>query len=241
MKLTVNGLTTEIRYDRHGIEHLLAPALRAWIERTPGPGRSFAFLAAPPGTGKSTIAALVERTLTPKLQAVGLDGFHFPQAVLAKRTFTDATGATRSLASIKGAPDTFDAEALDAILTCAATQDVTWPRYDRQLHDVVADGTALTAQHVLLEGNWLLLDEPRWKAVRRHATFTCFITAPQELLRERLINRKVQGGSTREQADAFYAVSDGPNVVRTLSHTELNDVDMVLTMDAEGLIHERNI
>lgn len=108
MKIAVNGLEQEIFYDRHGIEDLLAPLLREWIAQTRGAGRHYAFLAAPPGTGKSTTAMLLERAVGGELQCLGIDGFHYPQEVLRARSIRTDDGREVPLASIKGAPETFE-------------------------------------------------------------------------------------------------------------------------------------
>lgn len=240
MFITVNGLDQEISYDRHGIEDLLAPMLREWVAETGGAGRHYAFLAAPPGTGKSTIAMLLERLLGGELQCLGIDGFHYPHEVLNARSIRDEDGREIPLASIKGAPETFDVAGLERLLTRSYTEDVRWPFYDRRLHDVVQGGELVTAHNVLLEGNWLLLDEQPWAGLRRHAERTIFIEATSDLLRERLVSRKVAGGLSPEEADAFYLRSDGPNVTRALAGSDLDSVDLLLTMDVNGALHERN-
>ncbi len=239
MRLTVNGLDQEIAYDRHAVEDLLVPLLQEWIARTQGVGRHYAFLAAPPGTGKSTIAMLLERHFGNDLQCLGIDGFHYPQQALDSTTVLDEDGREVSLASIKGAPETFDVAELERLLARSSSRDVRWPVYDRRLHDVVADGATVTAHHILLEGNWLLLDEDPWRSLRRHAEVAIFIKAPPAMLRERLVNRKVAGGLSRPEAEAFYLLSDGPNVERVLSRSHLDSVDLLLEMDANGALHER--
>lgn len=239
MRITVNGLDQEISYDRHGIEDLLAPLLREWIAESGGSGRHFAFLAAPPGAGKSTIAVLLERVLGGDLQCLGIDGFHYPQEVLNSRSIRDDDGREIALASIKGAPETFDVEGLERLLIRSYNEDVRWPFYDRRLHDVVEGGDLVTAHNILLEGNWLLLDEEPWRGLRRHAERTIFIEASSDVLEERLVSRKVAGGLSRGDAEAFYVRSDGPNVERALSGSSLDSVDLLLTMDVNGSLHER--
>lgn len=236
--ITVNGLDVEVRYDRHAIEDLLVPLLSAWIARTDDGDRHWAFLAAAPGTGKSTLLHLVQAAIGRSLQCVGMDGFHYPQRYLESTMIAGPDGRNEPLSRIKGAPETFDAEGLAARIEAARDADVAWPRYDRQLHDVVPDGEVISASHVLLEGNWLLLDDPRWAALRRHAEVTIFIRAPVEILEERLVNRKIQGGLSPEEARAFYRRSDGVNVTRALTGSDLTAVDLVLDMAPDGSLHE---
>ncbi len=240
LRLTVNGLEQEINYDRHAIEDLLIPLLERWIAATSSaPGRHYAFLAAPPGTGKSTIAMLLERHFGARLGCLGIDGFHLPPDVLNSATITSEDGRRISLASIKGAPETFDVAGLEQLIELSLTGEVRWPIYDRHLHAPVPGVAPVTASHILLEGNWLLLDETPWRELRRFAEVAIFIEAAPSVLRERLVGRKVQGGLNRAEAEAFYERSDGPNVTRTLAGSRLDSVDLLLAMDANGALHER--
>ena len=69
---------------------------------------------------------------------------------------------------------------------------------------------------IILEGNWLLLGEDRWQNVRSFADYSLFISAEPADLKERLIRRKMAGGSTMEAAKKFYQKSDKLNVERCL-------------------------
>lgn len=240
MQLIVNGLPVDVRYDRRGIDDLLVPRLRSWMDATDDGRRHIAFLAAPPGSGKSTLAALLEQGLQDRdFQAVGIDGFHRPARELKDTTFLTPSGERKPLDSIKGAPETFDVARLERLLKALhSSAEVLWPSYDRTIHDVVADGTMVTARHILLEGNWLLLDAPGWRDLRHYADFTIFITADEELLRHRLISRKIQGGLSAQEAESFYQRSDAQNVRRTLTESQRDSVDLTLAMDADGALHE---
>ena len=69
---------------------------------------------------------------------------------------------------------------------------------------------------VLLEGNWLLLGDDRWLTVRNYADYSLFVGAEPQDLKERLIQRKMMGGKSREEAEIFYRNSDRVNVERVL-------------------------
>lgn len=241
MRITVNGLEQEIVYDHHALDDLIIPLLRQWIEATNDGRRHWAFLVAPPGAGKSVLAELIGSALAPDLQCLGLDGFHFPQAYLQHNTYRDAVGQETPLSTIKGAPETFDAERLAQYIEQSRHRDVAWPVYDRTLHDVVDGVERVTASHVLLEGNWLLLDDPRWNALRPLAERVIFIDAPEGVLRKRLVDRKVQGGLTQGEAEAFFERSDGPNVRRVLTQSNLANVDLLLAMQADGSLIESEL
>ena len=87
-KLTVNGFGFVARYGEKDVERVLLPLLMRLTElQAERDRRLIAFLAAPPGAGKSTLAAFMEwlSRRTPEatpLQAVGMDGFHCPNAYL---------------------------------------------------------------------------------------------------------------------------------------------------------------
>ena len=76
----------------------------------------------------------------------------------------------------------------------------------------------------------MLLDDPRWSALPRDVTI--FIHAEETLLRDRLIDRKMAGGFSREEATAHYLRSDALNVRRCLN--ESMPADIVLDMTVEG-------
>ena len=235
--MTVNGLPQKIRYNADTVEHLFLPLLRRLTEMQRAEARRIlVFLAAPPATGKSTLAqflAQLSRTEEdlPPVQALGMDGFHYPNRYLAAHTIL-RDGEEIPLTSIKGAPETFDVPALAAKLSAAREERVTFPVYDRRIHDVVPDAVTADAPILLIEGNWLLLDEEPWRDLRTLADYRLRIDAAPELLRDRLIARKVQGGSTAEDAAAFYEASDAPNILRFAAHA--GAADDIWRMTADG-------
>ena len=235
VSLNVNGFETAARFDDAAISGLFLPLLQTLTRRQREINRRLVvFLAAPPGTGKSTLAALLERLstenpgLTP-FQALGLDGFHYHQDYILSHTVLQ-DGVEIPMRLIKGAPESFDAEKLRRTLERIQSDDLRWPLYDRRLHDVVEDVIPVRAPIALIEGNWLLLDAPEWSALPRDASI--FIHADPALLRGRLIERKVRGGFSREEAEAHYLRSDGPNVLRCLSNHL--PADWTLTMTGNG-------
>ena len=235
--MTVNGLPQHIRYNIDTVEHLFLPLLRRLTELQRRSGRRcIVFLAAPPATGKTTLAQFLaqlshtEEGLTP-VQALGMDGFHYPNAAL--ETYTTVRGGKEiSLKSIKGAPETFDVAALAAKLGAAREESVTFPVYDRRIHDVVPNAVTADAPILLVEGNWLLLDEEPWSGLRPLVDYAVRIDAPAAFLRDRLIARKVQGGLSEAEATAFYEASDARNVERFAAHA--GAADEVWRMEADG-------
>lgn len=239
-KMVINGLGGEVESNPVLVQELLLPSLRRLTPR-PGESRAIAMLAGPPGTGKSTLAQLIHQFSTEDggevIDVVGMDGFHYPQSYLDSHHVT--IGHERvPLASIKGAPETFDLARLDEFLQRTRTEDVAWPHYDRTVHDVVQGTTPITGRVVVVEGNWLLLEEPRWSDLLRHAAMTIFLGADPLMLRQRLIARKVAGGMPQREAEDFYEASDGPNVQRCLT-TSIKNPDLRLAAMPDGTITKR--
>ncbi len=108
-----------------------------------------------------------------------------------------------------------------------------WNIYDRKIHDVIHDNLQVDDEIILLEGNYLLLKDSRWKNIREFADYKIFIKADSEVLRERLINRKILGGYSREDAEKFYYASDSKNVERVLKDTVEPDETWQMLADSD--------
>ena len=231
-ELMVTGFPISAQYSRETVETLFTPLLRRLAGRRRD-RRLIVFLAGPPAAGKSTLAAFLERLAEdmpelPRVQALGMDGFHYPQASIESRAVL-RNGQQIPMQRLKGAPESFDVQALADRLERLRREDAPWPLYDRRIHDVVPDALQANAPILLVEGNYLLLDAPIWRELPHD--YSVFLTAPEELLRQRLIARKIRGGLTQEQAEAFYAECDGPNVSLCLRHSRAADETWRLDRD----------
>ena len=234
--LSINGFESDVHFDDGSVRDILLPLLENLTQRQRCLGRRLiAFLAAPPGTGKSTLAALLDRLsrqddrLVP-VQALGMDGFHFHQDYILSHTAVRG-GREIPMREIKGSPETFDVKKLRSALLAAGQTDILWPFYDRRLHDVVEDAIEVTAPVLLVEGNWLLLRAPEWASLPRD--FSVFIDAEEALLRRRLIDRKVRGGLSREEAERYCERSDGPNIA--FCRAQSLPADLRLNLVSDGL------
>lgn len=233
----VNGFPVQARYTEENIKEIFVPMVRRLdrMQREKGE-RLVVFLAAPPATGKSTLAAflagLSQQLSCMPVQAVGLDGFHYHQDYILTHSVTFQDGRTLPMKQLKGSPETYDVVHFQEKLEALRHSDPLWPVYDRRFHDVIEDQLPVTAPIVLIEGNWLLFQEGLWRKLAGQADYTIFIKAEERALKERLLQRKMTGGSTREEAEAFYQTGDGVNVRRTLQGS--GPADFSMCMEADG-------
>ncbi|SUG45878.1 putative fructose transport system kinase [Salmonella enterica subsp. arizonae] len=151
-----------------------------------------------------------------------MDGFHYYNSWLEAHNLRDC----------KGAPETFNVDKLAENLRQVRAGEATWPQYDRQRHDPVEHAVVVTAPIVIIEGNWLLRHDERWRVLAEYCDYSLFIRAPAEVLRARLVGRKLAGGLSQAEADAFYEHTDGPNVRRVLENSR--SADLMLEMTANG-------
>ena len=94
----------------------------------------------------------------------------------------------------------------------------------------------VTAPLVIVEGNWLLLDDEKWLELASFCDFSIFIHAPAQITAGALrISRKIAGGLSRQAAEAFYARTDGPNVERVLMNSR--QANLIVEMTEEGRYH----
>jgi pantothenate kinase len=165
--------------------------LAAHLRRTQGAARRLVAIAGPPGAGKSTVTdtlcAKLNQPDTSFARILAMDGFHFDDRVLE----------ARGQLVRKGAPDTFDVDGLAAMLDRLRAddgRDIAVPVFDRAL-EIARAGAALipaAARIVIVEGNYLLLDDPAlpaWAALAPRFDLTILLEVPRARLAERLAAR----------------------------------------------------
>lgn len=166
------------------------------------PGRLLGITGAP-GVGKSTLAAALARSWGAVV--VPMDGFHLADVELSRR----------GLLGRKGAPETFDAEGYAALLGRVRGREplVMAPAFERDLEQPLAGALPVpgSAGLVVTEGNYLLLDEPRWAAVRGKLDAVWHLRVDPALRRSRLVARHVAFGKTQAEAEAWVRTVDDPN------------------------------
>jgi pantothenate kinase len=172
-----------------------------------------------PGSGKSTLAASLASSHDAVV--VPMDGFHLADVELARRGLLDR----------KGAPETFDAEGYAALLARVRARPdhvVMAPAFDRDLEQPLAGAIPVppSAEVVVAEGNYLLLDEPRWRAVRAQLDAVWHVVTTDAARLERLVARHVEFGKSPEAARAWVERVDEPNAA--LIEAAASRADLVL-------------
>ncbi|MEM9576573.1 MAG: nucleoside/nucleotide kinase family protein [Pseudomonadota bacterium] len=201
------------------LEEALA-AVVAEVERLPRPDtRRLIAIAGPPASGKSTLAEVLAETL-PDACVVPMDGFHLDNRILSGR----------NLLHRKGAPMTFDVAGFRHLLARLKTEnEVHYPIFDRSLDCAIA-GAGVVGQDtktVVIEGNYLLLDAAGWRALRPLWDFAAYLSVPEDVLQDRLMQRWAQHGFSRDEAAQKTETNDLPNARTTVQN--MLEPDLLLT------------
>ncbi|MDO6964470.1 nucleoside/nucleotide kinase family protein [Rhizobium alvei] len=150
--------------------------------------RSLTAIAGPPGAGKSTLAESLADHLNaddPGSAAIlPMDGYHFDDMVLVPR----------GLRARKGAPETFDIAGFSVMLERLRRNvepEIAVPVFDRSIEIARAGARMIpdTVRHLIVEGNYILLDVAGWRDLARHYDTTVLIEVAEEELRQRLEDR----------------------------------------------------
>ena len=172
-------------------------------------GRLIVAIAGPPGAGKSTISDYLLHAInrggeTPAI-IVPMDGFHLDDAILDKR----------GLLSRKGSPPTFDCAGFAVLLQRLKQADgeVFIPVFDRSLELSRAAASVVGPEHrvLLVEGNYLLLDEEPWARLAPFFDMTLYLDVPFDELERRLVERWLGFGFDAETARKRALSNDIPN------------------------------
>ncbi|RBR00871.1 hypothetical protein FVER53590_10976 [Fusarium verticillioides] len=161
-------------------------------------------LAGIPGSGKTTISdALIKELKKNGISDVAvlpMDGFHYSRTTLC--SFDDPEEAFRR----RGAPFTFDAAALVDLVALIKKTPVTThnepqiiikaPGFDHARKDPIPDATEIPsrAKVVIIEGNYVLLNQEPWSRISTLADDKWFVNIPVDIARERLASRHLKAG-----------------------------------------------
>lgn len=243
IRLNVSGFETVVSLTRDAIDGPIQDLFRFLgdvVRDLPADRRAVVALAGVPGSGKTTLAALlaylsvrIERPLP--VAAVSMDGWHWPNEQLDAMPATMPDGEPVSMRQRKGSVGSFDVEAIARAIDALrdAHRPACLPAYDRQLHEPVA-GRAIVApgvRVVLLEGNYLLLKEGPWQAVAERLDAGLFLDLDPVWCREAVVQRHIAGGASRAEAIRKYEINDGPNTQTVLASRDA--ADAILYCDPE--------
>jgi pantothenate kinase len=204
----VKQIPREVRMPGDQIELAhLADVLEA---RAASGNRVIAALAGAPGSGKSTLADKLVGKLNarqPGLAAVlPMDGYHYDDLHLVPA----------GLRPRKGAPMTFDVGGLYHTLKRLRARDeaeVAVPVFDRKI-EIARAGARLIPRDVpviVVEGNWLLLNQAPWDRLRPVFDVTVMVEVPEHVLRARLRGRWERLGLTEPEIIEKLEENDLPN------------------------------
>ena len=180
------------------------------LRRRGAAGRSLTAIAGPPAAGKSTLAEALAAKLNDEAAdsaaVLPMDGYHLDDQVLVPRGQRPR----------KGAPETFDVAGLYQMLGRLKGNEeaeIAVPVFDRSL-EIARAGARLiprSVRHLMVEGNYLLLDRPGWSRLRGLFDTTIMIVVPEAILRQRLIGRWQAYQLPPEEIAAKLAANDLPN------------------------------
>jgi pantothenate kinase len=158
------------------------------MRRRGAAGRSLTAIAGAPGAGKSSLAEKLVARLNDQISesaaVLGMDGYHLDDLILVPR----------GLRARKGAPETFDVDGLRHMLGRLRRDEevrIAVPVFDRSL-EIARAGARLiphSIRHLVVEGNYLLLDRRPWSDLLPFFDTTVMIVVPETILRERLMQR----------------------------------------------------
>jgi len=174
-----------------------------------------------PGSGKTTLAALLTKRLNERYieeepgVALGahdhavaafipMDGYHLTRAQLSAMPDPTTAHARR------GAAFTFDAPAFLALVKelrkpiAPETGTIYAPSFDHAVKDPVENdiGVSRTARICVLEGLYLALDEDGWREASALMDEVWFVEVDEAEARRRLVWRHVKSGIAKDEEEA---------------------------------------
>jgi pantothenate kinase len=193
------------------------------IENSEGRKRYIVAIAGPPGAGKSTFSQalllmLKEKSIQAKI--ISMDGFHLDNSILADRNLLDR----------KGAPATFDTAGFIHLMNRLTNfeDDVVIPEFDRNKDLSIAGSSIISTKDkvLIVEGNYLLIEEEPWTKLKNTWDQTIFINPGIDTLEQRLLNRWLRYGLDTQDAKKRTLSNDLPNARYVLEKSSDSDIQI---------------
>ncbi|KAE8333959.1 P-loop containing nucleoside triphosphate hydrolase protein [Aspergillus sergii] len=193
-------------------------------------------IAGVPGSGKTTTATAIAQRLnsgqTPiQTELVSMDGFHLSRATLDQLPNREEAYIRR------GAPWTFDAARFIAFVhqlrqwtDTFSDETIYAPAFHHETKDPVEDGVMISsdASIIIIEGNYLLLDEPEWRDVARLVDYRVFVDTDLQEARDRVAKRHVSAGIEKTIEDGYRRVDSNDYLNALTIRDKLIQPDMVV-------------
>ncbi|KAE8409744.1 P-loop containing nucleoside triphosphate hydrolase protein [Aspergillus pseudonomiae] len=203
--------------------------------KTHGKKRYLVAIAGVPGSGKTTTATAIAQRLnsgqTPiQTELVSMDGFHLSRATLDQLPNREEAYIRR------GAPWTFDAARFVAFVhqlrqwtDTFSDETIYAPAFHHETKDPVEDGIMISgdASILIIEGNYLLLDEPEWRDIARLVDYRVFVDTDLQEARDRVAKRHVSAGIEKTIEDGYRRVDSNDYLNALTIRDKLIQPDMV--------------
>ena len=141
-----------------------------------------------------------------------MDGFHYDDQILKEK----------KLLLKKGAPETFDVMGLINFLSrLYKEEEVAIPIFDRSL-ELSRSSAAIISKNtkvIILEGNYILLNNYPWKELHKFFNSTVIINCEEKVLEKRLIERWEKFNLPKEEIKEKVYKNDLPNGVNVLKNS----------------------
>lgn len=146
-----------------------------------------------PGCGKSTFSAFLKNRLK-NAEIIQMDGFHLENTILNYKKIIER----------KGSPETFDFDGLESLIKRVKTQisDYVYaPLFNRELDSSIGSAIEISKEikYILVEGNYLLLDEKPWSDLNTLFDYKIFLYVDEEKTIKRLTERWLKLGLDRNK------------------------------------------